>query len=340
MPLVHGQRYLPSTAVLLNEIIKLTVCLTVSLYEVSKTVPASMPATSLFHALSAAIFSGDSWKLAIPASLYTLANSLQYIGLSNLEAANYQVTSQFKLIVTAIFGIVLLRRTLSVRSSLSLLLLIVGVAIVQLSSADPRDPMDDEHMHLYIPQTVTEWREMGGAVANNLRKRSATYQGIEDDLMMENPRLDPTIGLLATMGSCIAAGLAGVYFEKVIRDSSNPTSLWIRNVQLAIYSIVPALFIGVVFLDGEKIAKSGFFEGYNEIVWAAIGVQALGGIATAFCINYADQATKNLAAGLSVVFCSGASFWFLGAGVSGNVCPIFSPLFIAPRIYARTSTNK
>jgi UDP-sugar transporter A1/2/3 len=42
------------------------------------------------------VFSGDGWKLAIPAALYTLQNSLQYIAVSNLDAVHFQVLYQLK----------------------------------------------------------------------------------------------------------------------------------------------------------------------------------------------------------------------------------------------------
>ena len=67
MPLVGGHRYLPSTAVFLCEVLKLTICTTLALYDMSRTIAPSMPATSLFSGLVAAVFTGDSWKLAIPA---------------------------------------------------------------------------------------------------------------------------------------------------------------------------------------------------------------------------------------------------------------------------------
>lgn len=248
------------------------------------------------------------------------------------------VSVQVKVVVSGVFGAWLLRRKLRGGSCIALLLLLVGVGIVQVSIADPPDPMDDENMRLYIPQSVAEWRQMGGAVAaDNMKKRwvkrSATYQGIEDDLMMENPRVDTITGFLATIGSCVAAGVAGVYFEKVIRDSSstpaNSNSLWVRNVQLAVYSIFPALFIGVMVLDGETVARSGFFEGYNWVVWAAVAVQAMGGLATGFCMRYADQRVKNLASGLSIVLSTVGGYCFFGGKVSGNVStlPYLTPIY-------------
>ena len=83
---------------------------------------------------------------------------------------------------------------------------------------------------------------------SHLMKRSATYEGIEEDeLALDTPGLDASIGLLAVLGVCVCSGLAGVYFEKVIKGSPTSTSLWIRNVQLSTYSLFPAFFIGIVF---------------------------------------------------------------------------------------------
>jgi UDP-sugar transporter A1/2/3 len=96
MPLNGAPRYFTSTAVLLNEVIKLTVSLTIALYDISVALPPSTPATVLFDHLYASVFSGDGWKLAIPAALYTLQNSLQYIAVSNLDAVHFQILYQLK----------------------------------------------------------------------------------------------------------------------------------------------------------------------------------------------------------------------------------------------------
>jgi UDP-sugar transporter A1/2/3 len=279
-----------------------------------------MPATSLFFSLSSAVFSGDSWKLAIPASLFTLANSLQYIALSNLEAATFQVTYQLKLLSTAFFGLFLLRRSLSPRKWALLLLLVAGIALVQLPG-NPSDPMSlrDERAHSNFPRSLEEWLQAKRAAAPNLHKRSATYEGIQDDLLLDHPPLNGTIGLLATIGACVASGLATVYFEKVLKESTTPTSLWIRNVQLAVYSIFPALFIGVIFFDGEKIANQGFFDGYNWAVWSTITIQALGGIAAAFSITYADRIAKNSATAVSIILSTLTSLWFFDLQLTANV---------------------
>lgn len=320
MPPAGGKRYLTSTAVFLNELVKLGIALTMALYDVSKAAPSSMPATSLFSSLTTAVFSGDSWKLAVPAALGVLSSSLQYIALSNMRAATFQVSFQLQFLTTAIFGLVILRRSIPLRKWGLLLLLLVGVILVQLPDANyEQAPYQEDGSSLHFPRSLEEWKAVK-AGSGSLRKRSATYEGIEEDIQTADPRLDAAVGLLAIIGAALASGLGGVYFEKVLKDSSNHTSMWVRNVQLAIYSVFPALFIGVVFRDGDIIASEGFFQGYNWAVWSTIAVQALGGILSTFSISHAQRDAKCLATTVSIITSIIGSVWLFDFELTSSVC--------------------
>ena len=325
MPLVGGHRYYTSTAVFLNEVIKFAISLTMALYELSTNMSSNAPVTALFGELISSVFTGDSWKLAIPALLYTLQNSLQYFAVSNLDAATFQVTYQLKILATAIFSVTMLSRSLNARKWLSLVMLMFGVAIVQIpSDAEPAVPtlkeLKDGTTGWQLPRTLEQMRDMGNvAAAQLLSKRSATYEGIDEDFAMHNPRMNPPLGLAAVIVACVISGLAGVYFEKVLKDSSSKSSLWIRNVQLSFYSLFPALFIGIMFKDGEQIAKTGFFTGYNWVVWTAIVFQALGGVIVALVVNYADNIAKNFATSISIIFSFLFSVCFFGLSISLSV---------------------
>lgn len=325
MPTPDGHRYLPSTAVFLVELLKLTICLTISLYEVAGSLPRSTSAVSLLGALGHAIFAGDSWKMALPAGLYTLANSLQYVGISNLDAATFHVTYQFKIIVTAVLSVVILGRSLTGRQWLSLVLLMIGVAIVSIPHGDVPHLASSHHTHAHLPRSVNPIREyfMAATPNNHLSKKSATYEGIvEDEMLLNNPAMDASVGLMSVVAVCICSGWAGVYFEKVIKDSPTNISLWIRNVQLSAYSLFPAFFVGILFLDGENVAKYGFFAGYNWVVFVSIVVQSLGGIVASFCLYYADNISKTFAVSISMVLSSLVSFLFFGFAATSNVSVI------------------
>ncbi|KAI8273080.1 UDP-galactose transporter [Colletotrichum sp. SAR11_240] len=345
MPPVSDHRYFTSTAVFLNEVIKLSICLTCSIAEVSRTLAPSTPATVIFEQIYNQVFSGDGWKLAIPATLYTLQNTLQYVAVGNLDAVHFQVLYQLKILTTAIFSVTMLRRALGMKRWISLIVLTLGVSIVSLpqpSGAHSGDAvrgsilLHDTTDH-FFPRSVHELgqaaegaaevaRELTKRAADGLAgvgenvvgsviaKRSASYQGIQEDQDLA-PLMNYSIGLSAVLVAAVASGLAGVYFEKMLKDSPTPATVWTRNIQLSFYSLFPAL-AGVIFKDGEDIARHGFFEGYNWVVWTAIVFQAVGGVLASLCINYADNIAKNFAASISIVISFLFSVWFFNFEVN------------------------
>ncbi|KXL48808.1 hypothetical protein M433DRAFT_62915 [Acidomyces richmondensis BFW] len=347
MPLVNGARYYPSTAVFLNEVMKLAFSLSMALFDIARTSDAST-AAGLFGELARAVFTGDSWKLAIPAMLYTLQNSLQYAGVSNLDAPTFQATYQIKILTTAIFSVTLLGRSLSLRKWLSLVLLTVGVAIVQLptESQGPavlsvKDLKNGAAFH--SPRSIWDLKALGNAAAGQLSKRSATYEGIEEDFGLANPEVSPSLGLIAVVGACILSGLAGVYFEKILKDpkgEAHGASLWVRNVQLSFYSLWPALFIGVIFKDGEHVAKTGFFTGYNWVVWLMISLQAAGGVVVALVINYTSNIAKNFATSLSILVSFLASVFFFDFHITSFYLLGTATVLIATYLYNSPSDEE
>jgi UDP-galactose transporter len=198
----------------------------------------------------------------------------------------------------------------------------IGVAVVQMPrGSDPASlqSLKDTKARIFWPRSIEELRDLGSTAAAQLMKRSATYEGIEEDVAMQNPQLNGSLGLVSVIVACILSGLAGVTFEKILKDSNATASLWVRNVQLSFYSIFPAFFLGVIFKDGEEIAKAGFFVGYNWVVWTAITFQALGGVIVAMVVNYADNIAKNFATSISIVISFLASVWFFHFSVTANV---------------------
>ncbi|KAJ7766711.1 nucleotide-sugar transporter-domain-containing protein [Mycena metata] len=270
----QSQSYSPASAVLLNELLKGLISFFIALARTpavasqpwhrmsfSQIISAlPYPWTPPFLSLCADVLSTDCWKLSIPALLYVIQNSLQFVAVSNLPVASFQVTYQLKILTTAAFSVALLRRRLTPAKWVSLLFLALGVGIVQIQS-----------------QTTTREHAVGSAhdSAPNV--------------------MSPLKGFAAVTLACFTSGLAGVYFEMVLKG--NNTDLWVRNVQLALFSLVPAL-LPVMYASNTH---SHPFRHFTPSAWATVAIQVLGGLVTAVVIKYSDNIMKGFATSLSII---------------------------------------
>uniref|UniRef100_A0A8C2SLK2 Solute carrier family 35 member A3 n=1 Tax=Coturnix japonica TaxID=93934 RepID=A0A8C2SLK2_COTJA len=75
------------------------------------------------------------------------------------------------------------------------------------------------------------------------------------------------VGLMAVLIACFSSGFAGVYFEKILKETKQ--SVWIRNIQLGFFGSIFGL-MGVYIYDGEQLSKNGFFQGYNKLTWIVL----------------------------------------------------------------------
>ncbi|GAA5931550.1 uncharacterized protein JCM15063_001499 [Sporobolomyces koalae] len=216
------------------------------------------------------IFSNDCWKLSIPACLYVIQNNLQFVAASNLDVPTFQVTYNLKILTTALFSVILLRRRLSGKKWFALLFLAAGVGVVQLQST----------------------AAAGGSKAAH-----------------GDNEMDKFKGLMAVGAACLTSGLAGVYFEMVLKGSK--ADLWCRNVQLSFFSLLPALF--AVFAPGlsltggasarstPPVEREAIFANFGGWAWSVVLIQVFGGLVTALVIRYSDNIMKGFATSLAIV---------------------------------------
>lgn len=216
-----------------------------------------------FRRLGREVFSSDCWKLSIPAILYVIQNNLQFVAASNLDVATFQVTYQMKILTTAGFSVLMLRKKLSTVKWLSLLGLAIGVGIVQIQTGSASGHSSSSHLeHI----------------------------------------MSPMKGFLAVSAACVTSGLAGVYFEMVLKGSQ--ADLWVRNVQLSLFSLLPAL-VPVLFTTSPSPTGGWFpwhlFANFGGWAWATVLIQVFGGLVTAVVIKYSDNIMKGFATSLSII---------------------------------------
>jgi UDP-sugar transporter A1/2/3 len=154
------------------------------------------------------------------------------------------------------------------------------------------------------------------------------------------PEQSLAVGLTAVTIACFCSALAGVYFEKVLKKATTengaaraPVSLWMRNVQLAFFSILIALFQGISQGSGDEEPKP-FLHGFTSWGWVLVCLQAGGGLLVAAVIKYADNVLKGLATGVSVVAATACSAVFFrvpltGQFSSGGLCILIAVYFFS-----------
>jgi UDP-galactose transporter len=76
------------------------------------------------------------YRLAVVAGIFTIQNNLLFLALTNLDAAVFQVAYQLKVLATAYFSVILLKKELSRRQVLALVLLSMGVALLELDRTE------------------------------------------------------------------------------------------------------------------------------------------------------------------------------------------------------------
>lgn len=133
-------------------------------------------------------------------------------------------------------------------------------------------------------------------------------------------------GLFCVVMACVLSGLAGVYFEKILKNSK--VSIWVRNIQLGMFGTFFALMT-TYLSDFDKVMEQGFFFGYTPLVWLNILIQSAGGLLVAVVIKYADNILKGFATSIAIVVSCLASSYFFGTEINsifafGTMLVIFS----------------
>jgi solute carrier family 35 (UDP-sugar transporter), member A1/2/3 len=280
--------YSPAAAVLFNELLKGSISFLVALMRTPEISDMPWSHTRPWHfsrwsravkRISGEVFSPDCWKLSIPALLYVVQNSLQFVAISNLPVASFQVTYQMKILTTAAFSVALLGKRLSSNKWFALFFLALGVGIVQIQSSSGAAPA--------APQVS--------------RGINIPVGSAQDSSPIHIHVMSPLKGFGAVTAACFTSGLAGVYFEMVLKNSK--ADLWVRNIQLSLFSLIPAL-LPILYATPPPDSQGlilDLFRNFGGWAWATVAIQVIGGLITAIVIKYSDNILKGFATSLSII---------------------------------------
>uniref|UniRef100_A0AC35THG0 TPT domain-containing protein n=1 Tax=Rhabditophanes sp. KR3021 TaxID=114890 RepID=A0AC35THG0_9BILA len=232
------EMYFSSTLPFLGEILKVTIAFVLYFRENNYSPSKFLTALNV-NLLQKPL---DFVKISVPAVIFCFVSNLDIIAAQNLSVGAYQCLSQFKIVTTALFTALFLKKTfkfISIKKWCCLLLIFTGIVVVPF-----------------------------GDVINK----------------------KTIIGLGAIVTICISAGFATVYFERMLKNGSQP-SLWLRSIQLYSWSTLGG-FIIMVSKNGNDIYEKGtMFYGFNYNCIFLIVLIALGGIYTSLVVMYLDTSS-------------------------------------------------
>ncbi|CAK8692978.1 CMP-sialic acid transporter-like isoform X1 [Clavelina lepadiformis] len=263
---VDNLRYISSTVVAVQEVLKMLVTICVLFVECGGFKP-----TMSMLKLQVLDKAKGTFSMALPSCLYALQNNMIFVSLANMDVPIQQVLFQLKIPFTAFLCVLLLGKSLTTRQWFAVFMIFTGTGAIEYQSAY-------------------------GFLKNGAAKAEQKTSEHEDNFV---------VGFVAVLVASLCSALAGVYFEKMIKQEDSP--IWVRNFQMYIWSI-PATLLSSFLQDFSKIKKEGFFVDYTSIVWLIIIVSSLGGILVSFVLLHTDNVTKSFAASTSLVLSTFASY--------------------------------
>jgi UDP-sugar transporter A1/2/3 len=294
-------KYVRSVVIVMDELIKLIVCWTMLFFyylRIRNKSYSYQPLNSKNDA-SSPYETGFVWgwlsfceqelfgsikvflSMSVPAICYVVQKNLRFIAMGDLNPAVYQILYQGKILTTALFSSLILKRQFSRRQKVAMGLLFIGCSLVQLSAMGL---FDDE----------------GGL------NFGVGTSGLG--------------GLAAILGGCMTSGFSGVYLEKAIKGididgGDTPHAIWVRNIQLAMFGLTFAC-IDAFIESKSEIDKGGLLQGFTPLVWLTVMLSVIGGLAVSMVMKYADNMIKTFTTSLAIVLTSVISIFFFNLRLS------------------------
>jgi len=194
-------------------------------------------------------------KTSVPSTLYVLQNNLQYLATSHLPAEIYQVLIQMKLITTALLSSSVLKRRLDNAQWMSIVMLFVGVAIVQVS--------------LESCSTITNFNPVVGITAVLVSCVTSGFAGVYNEKLLKdnssslwarNVQLS-TISFLLSVFPCVVDRIN--IFERGFFHGYNPLVLSVILLQA-----LGGIIVSIVVKNTGSIVKG--FATSGSIVLSCI----------------------------------------------------------------------
>ena len=282
------ESYSSTEVVLVGEVIKLVASGYLAVVDRSETDAAGSGFSKLLW------LALHSKQIVVLVILYSIANIMSYYALARVDASVYTVLLQLKIFSTAAFAVVLLGRNISATKWRALMLLVLGCILVASPTFNKAIDCTKEFKQRFLSK------------------------GGEDNEDEKVNAMEAVFGVITVLAMVTISGYSAIYFEKMLKKVGERITIWERNFQLALYSIVLLVAIVAYELQDEyeervEANEPLFFNGWTMNTVLIAMVQAGGGLLVAATLKYADAVLKTLATSGAIVMSAVLGWILFGA---------------------------
>lgn len=230
---------------------------------------------------SISFFLRTEWRLflrvMVPAGIYNCQQMLEFVALSRLEAPVFSIIVQTKLLTTALFSVVILRKRLKKLQVIALVLLMVGVILAQMK--------DGKSTSLLAAAGDSAGAAMGIMATLGIATLSG-FAAVYTEMVLKRGKM-------------------------VAHNKESQDMLAYMQIHMALASLV-MIGIFAVGSDMPLIIERGLWYGFDLAAVMSVVSSALGGLIVAAVLKYADSVLKGYATAASVILTGWLSVVFFG----------------------------
>ena len=120
----------------------------------------------------------------------------------------------------------------------------------------------------------------------------------------------------AVLTEVVLSGFASIYFEKVVKSTSEVVTIWERNFQLGFYSLI--MYSGIIMYEGSNARVP--WSNWTSLTLLVAILGAAGGLLVAATLKYADSILKTMATSGAIVLSTVLGHYFLAGPMNLIIC--------------------
>ena len=250
-----------------------------------------------------------SSQMILIAISYLIMNILSFLCLNFIGSGEFTVYSRLNILTTAIFSTIILGTQFSYTKWRALCLLMIGCILV----ASP------------VFNHYNENNSSGSGNSNNNSNNSNNSSDINLNTIQSKHTFSKSIiGYIMTIIQVIISGFVTIYFEKVVKSTTEKITVWERNFQLSFYSIILCIALkffpslnGSIFSSDSNFSTSSSsssssipFSNWSFLTVLVMILGSINGLLVAATLKYADAILKVLAQAGAIIIAAALGYLF------------------------------